>query len=44
MYLFKWYINCTDTKNVYALLSSHNPGLAKNIYLCIDINNVINDT
>jgi len=45
MYLFNWYIHGTEAQDFYALLSSQNPGIIKNVSLYIyQLINVINES
>jgi len=45
MYLFNWYIHGTEAQDFYALLSSQNPGIIKNVSLYIyQLMNVINES
>lgn len=45
MYLFNWYLHRREPQDFYALLSSQNPGIVKNVSIYIyQLMNIINDT
>lgn len=45
MCLFNWYLHRREPQDFYALLSSQNPGIVKNVSIYIyQLMNIINDT